>query len=64
MSHNLAKLDPKDNPIAVLGIDFTQSTLKSPSTIPDYVYSTAINELVAREYLEEAFTLATRVGSW
>jgi hypothetical protein len=60
MRHNLAKLEPNRNPLEVLGLDFSQSTLNSPSNYPDYVYSTAINELVAREYLTEAYSLVIK----
>lgn len=62
VSNNLSKLDPKQNPMEVLGINFCQATLSSPSNIPDFVYSTAVNELVARDYLEEAYTLVIKVG--
>lgn len=61
VSHNLAKLDPKQNALEVLGINFCETTLNSPSNIPDFVYSTAVNELVARDYLEEAYTLVIKV---
>jgi hypothetical protein len=58
---NLAKLNPKESPLEVLGVDFSQKAPNSTASIPDYIYSTAINELVAKDYLEEAYTLVIKV---